>query len=108
MLLTLRGRWDEAEAAAPPAGRRGPGCPGQLRAVGAGPAAGPQGRPGRRALLERAQRTAARPTSVQAIALAGIAWVESALLAGDDRAAAELARVLPLERTAVRGPSATG
>ena len=53
-------------------------------------------------LLERAWGTATRTNSVQAIALAGIARVESAWLAGDHRAAAELARV-PLERTAGRG-----
>ena len=103
MLLTLRGRWDEAEAGL----RRllagedpgvlasfGLSALGRLLARKGDPAAGP--------LLERAWRTAARTNSVQAIALAGIARVESALLAGDDRAAAELARV-PLERTAVRG-----
>jgi DNA-binding CsgD family transcriptional regulator len=39
---------------------------------------------------------------VQAIALAGIARVEAAWLAGDHRAAGELAR-LPLERAAARG-----
>ena len=51
--------------------------------------------------------TAARTNSVQAIALAGIARVESALLAGDDRAAVELARV-PLSAPRSGGPSATG
>jgi hypothetical protein len=60
------------------------------------------GDPAAGALLERAWRTATRTNSVQAIALAGIARVESAWLAGDHRAADELARV-PLERTAVRG-----
>jgi DNA-binding CsgD family transcriptional regulator/tetratricopeptide (TPR) repeat protein len=103
MLLTLRGRWDEAEAGL----RRllagedpgvlasfGLSALGRLLARKGDPAAGP--------LLERAWRTAARTNSVQAIALAGIARVESAWLAGDHRAAAELARV-PLERTSGRG-----
>jgi DNA-binding CsgD family transcriptional regulator len=67
---------------------------GRLLARKGDPAAGP--------LLERAWRTARRTNSVQAIALAGIARVESAWLAGDQRAAAELAHV-PLERTAGRG-----
>jgi DNA-binding CsgD family transcriptional regulator len=103
MLLTLRGRWDEAEAGL----RRllagddpgvlasfGLSALGRLLARKGDPAAGP--------LLERAWRTATRTNSVQAIALAGIARVESAWLAGDHRAAAELARV-PLDRTAGRG-----
>jgi DNA-binding CsgD family transcriptional regulator len=67
---------------------------GRLLARKGDPAAGP--------LLERAWRTAARTNSVQAIGLAGIARVEAAWLAGDHRAAAELARV-PLERTSGRG-----
>jgi DNA-binding CsgD family transcriptional regulator/tetratricopeptide (TPR) repeat protein len=103
MLLTLRGRWDEAEVGL----RRllagedpgvlasfGLSALGRLLARKGDPAAGP--------LLERAWRTARRTNSVQAIALAGIARVEAAWLAGDHRAAAELARV-PLERTAGRG-----
>ena len=103
MLLTLRGRWDEAEAGL----RRllagddpgvlasfGLSALGRLLARKGDPAAGP--------LLERAWRTATRTNSVQPIALAGIARVESAWLAGDHRAAAELARV-PLDRTAGRG-----
>jgi ATP/maltotriose-dependent transcriptional regulator MalT len=103
MLLTLRGRWDEAEAGL----RRllagddpgvlasfGLSALGRLLARKGDPAAGP--------LLERAWRTATRTNSVQPIALAGIARVESAWLAGDHEAAAELARV-PLDRTAGRG-----
>ncbi|HET9007507.1 MAG TPA: AAA family ATPase, partial [Actinomycetes bacterium] len=74
MLLTLRGRWDEAEAGL----RRllagddpgvlasfGLSALGRLLARKGDPAAGP--------LLERAWRTARRTNSVQAIALAGIA-----------------------------------
>jgi DNA-binding CsgD family transcriptional regulator/tetratricopeptide (TPR) repeat protein len=102
MLLTLRGRWDEAEAGLRRLAGEDPGvlasfglsALGRLLARKGDPAAGP--------LLERAWRTAARTGSVQAIALAGIARVESAWLAGDHRAAAELARV-PLERTSGRG-----
>jgi DNA-binding CsgD family transcriptional regulator len=58
--------------------------------------------PGAGALLDRAWQAATRTNSVQAIALAGIARVEAAWLAGDHQAASELAR-LPLERTAGRG-----
>jgi DNA-binding CsgD family transcriptional regulator/tetratricopeptide (TPR) repeat protein len=103
MLLTLRGRWEEAEAGL----RRllagedpgvlasfGLSALGRLLARKADPTAG--------ALLERAWQTATRTGSVQAIALAGIARVEAAWLAGDHQAARELAE-LPLERTAVRG-----
>jgi DNA-binding CsgD family transcriptional regulator/tetratricopeptide (TPR) repeat protein len=103
MLLTLRGRWDEAEAGL----RRllagedpgvlasfGLSALGRLLARKADPAAGP--------LLERAWAAATRTNSVQAIALAGIARVESAWLAGDHATAAELARV-PVDRTAGRG-----
>jgi len=103
MLLTLRGQWAEAEAGL----RRllagedpgvlasfGLSALGRLLARKADPTAG--------ALLERAWQTATRTNSVQAIALAGIARVESAWLAGDHQAAYELAK-LPLERTAVRG-----
>jgi len=103
MLATLRGRWDEAEAGL----RRllagedpgvlasfGLSALGRLLARKGDPAAGP--------LLEQAGRTAARTNSVQPIALAGIARVEAAWLAGDHAAAAELARV-PLERTGGRG-----
>jgi DNA-binding CsgD family transcriptional regulator len=61
-----------------------------------------KGDPAAGALLERAWRTATQTNSVQAIGLAGIARVEAAWLAGDHRAAAELARV-PLDRTAGRG-----
>ena len=103
MLATLRGQWDEAEAGL----RRllagedpgvlasfGLSALGRLLARKGDPAAGP--------LLEQAGRTAARTNSVQPIALAGIAQVEAAWLAGDHAAAAELARV-PLERTGGRG-----
>jgi DNA-binding CsgD family transcriptional regulator/tetratricopeptide (TPR) repeat protein len=103
MLATLRGRWDEAEAGL----RRllagedpgvlasfGLSALGRLLARKGDPAAGP--------LLEQAGRTAARTNSVQPIALAGIARVETAWLAGDHAGAAELARV-PLERTGGRG-----
>jgi len=103
MLLTLRGRWDEAEAGL----RRllAADDPGVLASFGLsalGRLLARKGDPAAGALLERAWDTAARTNSVQAIALAGIARVESAWLAGDHRAAADLARVL-LERTAGRG-----
>jgi DNA-binding CsgD family transcriptional regulator/tetratricopeptide (TPR) repeat protein len=103
MLLTLRGRWAEAEAGL----RRllagddpgvlasfGLSALGRLLARKGDPAAGP--------LLDRAWRTAARTNSTQPIALAGIARVEAAWLAGDHAGAGELARV-PLERTGGRG-----
>jgi DNA-binding CsgD family transcriptional regulator/tetratricopeptide (TPR) repeat protein len=103
MLLTLRGRWDEAEAGL----RRllAADDPGVLASFGLsalGRLLARKGDPAAGALLERAWATATRTNSVQAIALAGIARVESAWLAGDHRAAADLARV-PLERTAGRG-----
>ena len=103
MLLTLRGRWEEAEAGLSrlPAGED----PGVLASFGLsalGRLLARRGEPGAGALLERAWQAAARTNSVQAIALAGIARVEAAWLAGDHAAAAELAR-LPLERTAARG-----
>ncbi|HSK35474.1 MAG TPA: AAA family ATPase [Actinomycetota bacterium] len=103
MLATLRGRWDEAEAGL----RRllagddpgvlasfGLSALGRLLARKGDPAAGP--------LLEQAWRTAVRTNSVQPIALAGMARVEAAWLAGDHAGAAGLARV-PLERTGGRG-----
>jgi DNA-binding CsgD family transcriptional regulator/tetratricopeptide (TPR) repeat protein len=103
MLLTLRGRWDEAERGL----RRvlDGGDPGVLASFGlsalgrllarkADPGAGP--------LLERAWHAATRTNSVQSIALAGIARVEWAWLTGDHQAALALAEV-PLERTAARG-----
>jgi DNA-binding CsgD family transcriptional regulator len=103
MLLTLRGRFQEAEAglARLPAGED----PGVLASFGLsalGRLRARRGDPGAAALLEEAWEAAARTNSVQAIALAGIARVEAAWLAGDQPAAAELAR-LPLERTAARG-----
>jgi DNA-binding CsgD family transcriptional regulator/tetratricopeptide (TPR) repeat protein len=103
MLLTLRGRWDEAEAGL----RRllAADDPGVLASFGLsalGRLLARKGDPAAGALLERAWATATRTNSVQAIALAGIARVESAWLAGDHRAAADLAGV-PLERTAGRG-----
>ena len=103
MLLTLRGRWDEAEAGL----RRllageDPGVLASFGLSALGRLLARKGDPGAGALLERASRTAARTNSVQAIALAGIARVEAAWLAGDHLAAAELARV-PLDRTAGRG-----
>ncbi|HYJ70877.1 MAG TPA: LuxR C-terminal-related transcriptional regulator [Actinomycetota bacterium] len=103
MLLTLRGRWDEAEAGL----RRllAADDPGVLASFGLsalGRLLARKGDPAAGALLERAWATATRTNSVQAIALAGIARVESAWLAGDHEAAAELARV-PLDRTAGRG-----
>jgi hypothetical protein len=103
MLLTLRGRWDEAEAGL----RRllAAEDPGVLASFGLsalGRLLARKGDPATAGLLERAWGTATRTNSVQAIALAGSARVESAWLAGDHRAAADLARV-PLERTAVRG-----
>jgi DNA-binding CsgD family transcriptional regulator/tetratricopeptide (TPR) repeat protein len=103
MLLTLRGRWDEAEAGL----RRllageDPGVLASFGLSALGRLLARKGDPAAGELLERAWRTAARTNSVQAIALAGIARVEAAWLAGDHRAAAEAARV-PLERTAGRG-----
>jgi len=103
MLLTLRGRWDEAEAGL----RRllageDPGVLASFGLSALGRLLARKGDPAAGALLERAWRTATRTNSVQAIALTGIARVESAWLAGDHRAAGELARA-PLERTAVRG-----
>jgi DNA-binding CsgD family transcriptional regulator len=103
MLLTLRGRWDKAEAGL----RRllageDPGVLASFGLSALGRLLARKGDPAAGALLERAWRTATRTNSVQAIALAGIARVESAWLAGDHRAAGELAR-MPLERTAVRG-----
>jgi DNA-binding CsgD family transcriptional regulator/tetratricopeptide (TPR) repeat protein len=93
MLLTLRGRWDEAEAGL----RRllAADDPGVLASFGLSALGRLLARKGDRAageLLERAWATATRTNSVQAIALAGIARVESAWLAGDHRAAADLAR----------------
>jgi len=103
MLLTLRGRWDEAEAGL----RRllAGEDPGVLASSGLsalGRLLARRGDPDAEGLLARAWGTATRTNSVQAIALAGIARVESAWLAGDHRAAAELARV-PLDRSAGRG-----
>jgi DNA-binding CsgD family transcriptional regulator/tetratricopeptide (TPR) repeat protein len=103
MLLTLRGRWAEAEhglrrllAGEDPGvlASFGLSALGRLLARKADPDAG--------ALLDRAWQAATRTNSVQAIALAGIARVEAAWLAGDHQAASELAG-LPLERTAGRG-----
>ena len=103
MLLTLRGRWDEAEAGL----RRleageDPGVLASFGLSALGRLLARQGDPGAEALLEQAWQAATRTNSVQAIALAGIARVEAAWLAGDHRAAVELAR-LPLERAAARG-----
>jgi DNA-binding CsgD family transcriptional regulator/tetratricopeptide (TPR) repeat protein len=103
MLLTLRGRWDEAEAGL----RRllageDPGVLASFGLSALGRLLARKGDPAAGDLLERAWGTATRTNSVQPIALAGIARVEAAWLAGDHRAAAELARV-PLERTAGRG-----
>jgi len=103
MLLTLRGRWDEAEAGL----RRleageDPGVLASFGLSALGRLLARQGDPGAEALLERAWQAATRTNSVQAIALAGIARVEAAWLAGDHRAAVERAR-LPLERAAARG-----
>jgi DNA-binding CsgD family transcriptional regulator/tetratricopeptide (TPR) repeat protein len=103
MLLTLRGRWDEAEAGL----RRllageDPGVLASFGLSALGRLLARKGDPDAEGLLARAWGTATRTDSVQAIALAGMARVESAWLAGDHRAAAELARV-PLDRTAGRG-----
>jgi DNA-binding CsgD family transcriptional regulator/tetratricopeptide (TPR) repeat protein len=103
MLLTLRGRWEEAEAGLRrlPAGED----PGVLASFGLsalGRLLARKGDPTAGALLERAWQAARRTDSVQAIALAGIARVEAAWLAGDHRAAAEHAE-LPLQRTTGRG-----
>jgi DNA-binding CsgD family transcriptional regulator/tetratricopeptide (TPR) repeat protein len=103
MLLTLRGRWDEAEAGL----RRllageDPGVLASFGLSALGRLLARRSDPGAGALLEQAWQAATRTNSVQAIALAGIARVEAAWLAGDHRAAAELAR-LPLERAAAPG-----
>jgi DNA-binding CsgD family transcriptional regulator len=103
MLLTLRGRWDEAEAGLRylPAGED----PGVLASFGLsalGRLLARKADPGAGALLELAWRAAARTNSVQAIALAGIARVEAAWLAGDRQRAVRLAKV-PLERTTAPG-----
>jgi DNA-binding CsgD family transcriptional regulator/tetratricopeptide (TPR) repeat protein len=103
MLLTLRGRFGEAEAGL----RRllageDPGVLASFGLSALGRLLARRGDPGAGALLERAWQAATRTNSVQAIALAGIARVETAWLAGDHRAAAELAR-LPLARAAARG-----
>jgi ATP/maltotriose-dependent transcriptional regulator MalT len=103
MLLTLRGRWAEAEAGL----RRllageDPGVLASFGLSALGRLLARKGDPDAEGLLARAWGTATRTNSVQAIALVGIARVESAWLAGDHRAAAELARV-PLDRTAGRG-----
>jgi DNA-binding CsgD family transcriptional regulator/tetratricopeptide (TPR) repeat protein len=103
MLLTLRGRWDEAEAGL----RRllageDPGVLASFGLSALGRLLARKGDPDAEGLLARAWGTATRTNSVQAIALVGIARVEAAWLAGDHRAAAELARV-PLDRTAGRG-----
>jgi tetratricopeptide (TPR) repeat protein len=87
--------------AAPP-GRRGPWCPGQLGLSALGRLLARKGDAAAGAPLQRAWRAAARTNSVQAIALAGIAWVEAAWLAGDHQGARQLAKV-PLERTTARG-----
>jgi DNA-binding CsgD family transcriptional regulator/tetratricopeptide (TPR) repeat protein len=103
MLLTVRGRWDEAEAGL----RRllageDPGVLASFGLSALGRLLARKGDPDAEGLLARAWGTATRTNSVQAIALVGIARVEAAWLAGDHRAAAELARV-PLDRTAGRG-----
>ncbi|HEY6710616.1 MAG TPA: LuxR C-terminal-related transcriptional regulator [Actinomycetota bacterium] len=103
MLATLRGRWDQAEAGL----RRllagvDPGVLASFGLSALGRLLARKGDPAAPDLLEQAWRTAARTNSVQPIALAGIARVEAAWLAGDHAAAAELARV-PLERTEGRG-----
>jgi DNA-binding CsgD family transcriptional regulator len=103
MLLTLRGRWDEAEAGLRhlQAGED----PGVLASFGLsalGRLLARKADPGAGALLEEAWLAAARTNSVQAIALAGIARVEAAWLAGDHLRAVQLAAV-PLERTTARG-----
>ncbi|HEX2372992.1 MAG TPA: AAA family ATPase [Actinomycetota bacterium] len=103
MLLTLRGRWDEAEAGL----RRllageDPGVLASFGLSALGRLLARRSDPGAGALLEQAWQAATRTNSVQAIALAGIARVEAAWLAGDHAAAAELALV-PLERTEGRG-----
>jgi tetratricopeptide (TPR) repeat protein len=103
MLLTLRGRWDEAEAGL----RRlltveeDPGVLASFGLSALGRLLARRADPDAAGLLERAWGAATRTNSVQAIALAGIARVEAAWLAGDHRAARQLAE-LPLERTAER------
>jgi DNA-binding CsgD family transcriptional regulator len=103
MLLTLRGRWEEAES-----GLRhllageDPGVLASFGLSALGRLLARKADPEAEALLEQAWRAAARTNSIQAIAMAGIARVESAWLAGDHQTAIELAKV-PLERTAVRG-----
>jgi DNA-binding CsgD family transcriptional regulator/tetratricopeptide (TPR) repeat protein len=103
MLLTLRGRWDEAEAGL----RRlldgdDPGVLASFGLSALGRLLARKGDPAAGELLERAWEAASRTNSVQSIALVGIAQVEHAWLTGDHRAALELAEV-PLARTAARG-----
>jgi DNA-binding CsgD family transcriptional regulator len=87
MLLTLRGRWDEAEAGL----RRllageDPGVLASFGLSGLGRLLARKADTGAAALLDRAWRAATRTNSVQAIALARIARVEAARLAGDHQA----------------------
>jgi DNA-binding CsgD family transcriptional regulator/tetratricopeptide (TPR) repeat protein len=104
MLLTLRGCWDEAEAGLRRllAVEEDPGVLASFGLSALGRLLARRADPDAAGLLERAWGAATRTNSVQAIALAGIARVEAAWLAGDHRAARELAE-LPLERTAGRG-----
>jgi DNA-binding CsgD family transcriptional regulator/tetratricopeptide (TPR) repeat protein len=104
MLLTLRGRWDEAEAGLRRllAVEEDPGVLASFGLSALGRLLARRADPDAAGLLERAWGAATRTNSVQAIALAGIARVEAAWLAGDHRAARELAE-LPLARTAGRG-----
>jgi DNA-binding CsgD family transcriptional regulator/tetratricopeptide (TPR) repeat protein len=103
MLLTLRGRFGEAEAGL----RRllageDPGVLASFGLSALGRLLARRGDPGAAALLGQAWRAATRTNSVQAIALAGTARVEAAWLAGDPEGAAALAG-LPLERAAASG-----
>lgn len=106
MLLMLRGRWEQAEA-----GLRGllvvedPGVLATFGLAALGRLLARTGDPAAGELLDRAWQGAVRTGSVQAVALAGIARVEAAWLAGDDDAAREYA-VVPLQRTAGRGAEA--
>jgi len=103
MLLTLRGKYAEAER-----GLRqlmdveDPGVLATFSLSALGRLLARRGSPEAAALLEAAWDTATTTDSVQSIAHAGIALVESAWLRGDLEAAIEHAE-LPLERTKTKG-----
>jgi ATP/maltotriose-dependent transcriptional regulator MalT len=103
MLLTLRGKYDEAERGL----RRlmevkDPGVLATFSLSALGRLLARRGNPEAAALLEAAWETAVITDSVQSIAYAGIALVESAWLRNDHAAAIKHAE-LPLERTNTKG-----